>query len=209
MEEMTFDDLFLTNVEIPEQKFSAVYDPFSGEITSVGPSVAFEEFDHKIEIDQETALMIIEGKISLQSCFVDLESDKLEFVELKTATKIDDLLHRIPDRQWVTLDKIDLYIVYYSKTKTLKFQLSEEFSGTKKLPKKFQPAKVKKIKWDGSTAMNFLITDYNDPNVVYSTTSFSIDDLIGKNKIIHNVEITKNNSIYTRRIFKNCVMEFK
>ncbi len=209
MEEMTFDDLFLTNVEIPEQKFSAVYDPFSGEITSVGPSVAFEEFDHKIEIDQETALMIIEGKISLQSCFVDLESDKLEFVESKTATKIDDLLHRIPDRQWVTLNKIDLYIVYYSKTKTLKFQLSEEFSGTKKLPKKFQPAKVKKIKWDGSTAMNFLITDYNDPNVVYSTISFSIDDLIGKNKIIHNVEITKNNSIYTRRIFKNCVMEFK
>jgi hypothetical protein len=209
MEEITFENLFLTNVEILEQKFSAVFDPFSGEVISVGPSFAFKDDEHAIEIDQETALMIIEGKILLNSCFVDLESDKLEFIQSKTMFKIDDLLHRIPDRKWSTFNKIDLYIVYYGKTKTLKFQLSEEFSGTKKLPKKFQPVQARKIKWDGSTEMNFLITDYNDPNVVYSTISFSIDELIGKNKTIHNVEITKNNSIYTRRIFKNCVMEVK
>jgi hypothetical protein len=209
MEEITFENLFLTNVEILEQKFSAVFDPFSGKVISVGPSFAFKDDKHEIEIDQETALMIIEGKISLNSCFVDLESDKLEFIQSKTMFKIDDLLHRIPEKSWTDIDKIDLYIVYYSKTKTLKFQLSEEFSGTKKLPKKFQPVTMRKIKWDGSTIMNFFITEYNDPNVVYSTISFSIDDLVGKNKIIHNVELTKNSSIYTRRIFKNCVMEFK
>jgi len=209
MEEIIFEDLVFSNIEMPEQKFLAVFDPYSGEITGVGPAIAFENSEHNIEIDQETALLIIEGKIPLQSYFVNVESDKLEFVESKTVAKIDDLLHRIPDRKWVKLDKIDLYLVYYSKTKTLKFQLSEEFRGTKKLPKKFQPVKVKKIKWDGSTIMNFLITDYNDPNIVHSTIEFSINELIGKNKTIYNIEMTKNNSIYTRRIFKNCVMEFK
>lgn len=208
MEEMIIDNLF-DEIIISEQKFAATFDIKTGELLSVGPATAFEDVNNKIEIDQETAELIIEGKITMQSCFVNIDSDKLEFVESKTVVKIDDVLHRIPERKWADYDKIDLYIVYYSKNKTLKFQLSEEFQGTKKLPKKFQPIKIRRVKWDGNTIMDFLITDYNDPNVVHSSISLSINDLISQNKIIKNIDLSNNNSIYTRRIFKNCVVEFK
>lgn len=208
MEEITLDDLF-KDFEIPKCTFSAVFNPDTGEVISVGPSHAFSNNANKVEIDQETAELIIEGKIALNSCFVDADSDKLEFVESKTVIKIDDLLHRIPEKSWTDIDKIDLYVVYYKKSKTLKFQLSEEYRGTKKLPKKFQPVRNRKIKWDGNTVMNFLITDYNDPNIVHSSISVSINDLVGKDKVIKNIDFTENHSIYTKRFFKNCVMEFK
>lgn len=208
MEEITLDDLF-KDIEIPECTFSAVFDPDTGEVTGVGPTSSYSNCINKVEIDQETAELIIEGKISLSSCFVDSDSDKVEFVESKTVIKIDDLMHRIPEKQWCDLDKIDLYVVYYKKSETLKFQLSEEYGGTKKLSKKFQPVRKRKIKWDGNTVMNFLITDYNDPNIVHSTVSLSINDLIGKDRVFKNVDFAENHSIYTKRFFKNCVMEFK
>jgi hypothetical protein len=208
MEEITFDDFF-TEFIIPEQKFAAMFDPTTGELLSVGPDTAFKDCKNKIEIDQETAEMIIEGKITIQSCFVNIDSDELEFVESKTVIKIDDVLHRIPERKWANYDKIDLYIAYNSKNKTLKFQLSEEFQGTKKLPKKFQPVKARKVKWDGNTVMDFIISDYNDPNATHSTISFSLNELIGQDKIIKDMMLSNEYSIYTRRIFKNCVVEFK
>lgn len=208
MEEITVDNFF-TEVIIPEQKFAAMFDPITGELLSVGPDTAFEDCKNKIEIDQETAELIIEGKIAIQSCFININSNELEFVEEKAVIKIDDVLHRIPERKWANYDKIDLYITYNSKIKTLTFQLSEEFQGTKKLPKKFQPAKARRIKWDGNTIMDFIISDYNDPNITHSTISFSLNELIGQDKIIKDVMLSNEYSIYTRRIFKNCVVEFK
>ena len=56
--------------------------------------------------------------------------------------------------------------------------------------------------------MNFLITDYNDPNLLFEMISVKINDLIGKSKIFKELEY-ENFSIYTRRIFKNCVIEHK
>ncbi len=208
MEEITLDNL-LESVELPQYTFSAVYDPETGMVIGVGPTPAFSDIKNKIEIDQETAEMIVEGKILMETCFIDLVSDQINFVETKTAFKIDDVLHRIPEKKWTDVDKIDLYIEYNSKSKTLKFRLSEEYQGTKKLIKKYQPVKVRRIKWSGDTQMDFLITDYNDPNIIYSTISFSIDDIVGKDKIFKDVSLTKNQSIYTRRLFENCVVDYK
>jgi hypothetical protein len=101
-----------------------------------------------------------------------------------------------------------MYITYNSKKKTLKIELSEELGGTKKLPKKFQPVTAKKIVWDGHTEMDFLITDYNDPNVLYEMISVKINTLVGNSKIFENIEYN-NFSVYTRRLFKNCVIEYK
>ena len=80
--------------------------------------------------------------------------------------------------------------------------------GTKKLPKKFQPVSPKKIIWDGQTEMDFLITDYNDPNVMYDMISVKINSLVGKSIIVKNVDYD-NFSVYTRRLFKNCIIEYK
>ena len=44
------------------------------------------------------------------------------------------------------------------------------------------------IVWDGDTQMNFFITDYNDPNVLYQIISVKIKDLIGKSKTFKNID---------------------
>ena len=56
--------------------------------------------------------------------------------------------------------------------------------------------------------MDFLITEYNDPNEIYQMFSIKINELIGKNKIIKNLNYDTF-SVYTRRLFKNYVIEYK
>jgi hypothetical protein len=209
MEEIVTLESLFEGIEIPEYKFYASFNPETGEIVSVGPAPAFNNNPNKIEIDQEIAESIIEGKIRMSSCFVDLSSDTLEIVETRPSFKIDDVLHRIPNIKWANLDKFDIYITHSKRTNTLKFQLSEEYLGTKKLSKKFQPVKPKRIKWDGETVIDFLVTEYNDPNVIYFSVSFKIEDLIGKTKIVKNLNLPDDFSVYTRRIFKNYVIDLK
>jgi hypothetical protein len=208
MEKIIDFDNWLAEYVPLEITYVAVFDPLTGSVISVGPSHAFENEKNKISIDQETAESIIEGKIKINSCVIDLSANTLEIAEIKHIFKIDDVLHRIVDKKWSTLEKPELYLTYNSTKKFLKIELSEEIGGTKKLPKKFYPIHKKKIIWDGDTKMNFLITDYNDPNLLFEMISVKINDLIGKSKIFKELEY-KNFSIYTRRIFKNCVIEHK
>ena len=200
----------LAEIEIPEVTYCATYDPFTGEVKSIGPTEAFIDEEYQIPVDEETAMSVIEGKVQINNCYVDLDSSELEIVEVKNVFKIDDILHRIPLKKWSDVEKPDLFVTYLSKTKKLKFQLSEEFFGTKKLPKKFQPVKQKKTRWAGDTKLIFFITAYNDPHAIYEVVTFTIDDLIGNSKIINNIDLpTKRFSIFTRRIFKNYVMDIK
>jgi hypothetical protein len=208
MEKIIDFDHWLADYAPLEITYVAVFDPSTGSVISVGPSHAFENEKNKISIDQETAESIIEGKIKINSCVIDLSANTLEIAEIKHIFKIDDVLHRIVDKKWSTLEKPELYLTYNSTKKFLKIELSEEIGGTKKLPKKFYPIHKKKIIWDGDTKMNFLITDYNDPNLLFEMISVKINDLIGKSKIFKELEY-ENFSIYTRRIFKNCVIEHK
>lgn len=208
MEELIDFDEWLANYKPIDPEYVAVFDPHSGAVISVGPSHAFKNEQHKIPVDQETAESIIEGKIKISSCVIELGANTLQIAEIKNIFKIDDVLHRVVSKQYAEIDKPDMYITYNSKKKTLKIELSEELGGTKKLPKKFQPVTVKKIVWDGHTEMDFLITDYNDPNVLYEMISVKINTLVGKSKIFENIKYD-NFSVYTRRLFKNCVIEYK
>jgi hypothetical protein len=208
MEKIIDFDNWLAEYVPLEITYVAVFDPSTGSVISVGPSHAFKNEKNKISIDQETAESIIEGKIKINSCVIDLSANTLEIAEIKHIFKIDDVLHRIVDKKWSTLEKPELYLTYNSTKKFLKIELSEEIGGTKKIPKKFYPIHKKKIIWDGDTKMNFLITDYNDPNLLFEMISVKINDLIGKSKIFKELEY-ENFSIYTRRIFKNCVIEHK
>jgi hypothetical protein len=85
-------------------------------------------------------------------------------------------------------------------------ELTEEFYGTKKVPKKYHPISKRKVIWSGETAMSFLITDYNDPNILYKMVSLTVSDLVEKKKIFQDIELPDRFSIYTRRIFKNYVL---
>ena len=54
--------------------------------------------------------------------------------------------------------------------------------------------------------MSFLITDYNDPNILYKMVSLTVSDLVEKKKIFKDIELPDRFSVYTRRIFKNYVL---
>jgi hypothetical protein len=206
MEEMIEFEDFIKNIQLPELTYSATFNPTTGAVISVGPSHAFVDEQNKISLDRETAEQIIDGTIKVNSCFVDITGGKLEIAEIQSVYKIDDVLHRIIEKRWSTITKPEIYISYDRIKKTLTVELTEEYFGTKKVPKKYHPISKRKVIWSGETEMSFLITDYNDPNILYKMVSLTVSDLVEKKKIFKDIELPDRFSIYTRRIFKNYVL---
>jgi hypothetical protein len=205
MEEIIDFDKWLSEYTPPVVTFVAVYDPNTGAVKSVGPSHAFKNEQYKIDIATETAESIINSEIKIHHCFVDIKSNTLEIAEVKSIFKIDDVMHRIISKEYFKEEKFDVYLSYSSKNKTLKIQLSEEFGGTKKIKSAINK---RAIIWNGDTEMKFLVTDYNDPNLIFEMFSVKLNELIGKTKIVNNINYDKF-SVYTRRLFKNYVIEYK
>ena len=109
MEEVIdFDQWYLNHKIVIE--YWAVYNPETGKVQGIYPNDSANEFEYKIKIDNDIAESIGNGKVSLANCYVDLESDKLEITEVKLLLKIDDLLHRVIDKQWSDIVDPDLII---------------------------------------------------------------------------------------------------
>ena len=185
--------------------YVAVFDPTTGTVISIGPEFAFPKEINKVVVDSNLAESIINAEIQIENCMIDISSGNLEIAELKTLIKLDDVLHRIISTEYSAVTKPDVYLTYTKRTKTLKIQLSQELGGTKKSKTE---EKRRNFVWDGSTEMNFLITAYNDPNILYQTHVITINDLIGKTVTIKNIDFD-HFSVYTRRLFKNYVIEYK
>lgn len=205
MEEVIDFDKWFESYKPAEISYVAVYDPSTGAVKSVGPLCAFENEQYKIDLDKDLAESILTAEVHIHRCVVDLNSNKLEIAEVKSVNKIDDLLHRIMLLKDSDIKKPDVFLTYDSKNKTLKVQLSEEFGGTKKLKVEF---KKRNFVWDGDTEMVFLITEYNDPNLIFKTVSVKLNELIGKSKTFKDIDV-KDFSVYTRRLFNNYVIEIK
>jgi hypothetical protein len=186
-------------------EYVAVFDSQTGAVLSVGPAHAFINEKHKVPIDKETAESIISAEIKIDSCVININSNTLEVAEIRSVFKIDNVLHRIISIEYADDTNADIYLTYNSKNKSLKVELSTEFGGTK-VP--IVPVKERRIVWDGETEMDFFITDYNDPNVLFEIISVKIKDLIGKSKTFKNIDSTQF-SVYTRRLFKNYVIAYK
>lgn len=205
MEGIVDFDEWLANYKPPEVQFVAVFDPQSGKVVTVGPATSFENELNKIVIDNEVAERIINSDIQIDHCLVDINSNLLEIAEVKTLVKIDDVLHRIAAAKYTTIQNPDIYLLYESKNKSLTISLSTEFGGTQQ-PE--TPVRQRNIVWDGDTEMDFLITEYNDPNLIFQMFSVKIRDLIGKSIVIENIDY-ENFSVYTRRLFKKYVIDYK
>ena len=205
METVEDFDKWLAEYKPVPVKYIAVYDQLTGAVTSVGPDYAFPNEECVVDIDSETALSIITAEIQIHHCQIDIHSGELEIAETRTLNKLDDVLHRIPLIQYTDIIKPDVYLTYTAKSKTLKIQLSTEFGGNKKYK---DANKQRKFVWDGSTVMDFLITEYNDPNLIYKMFSVKINDLVGNTVTVKNISYD-NFSVYTRRLFKNYVIELK
>lgn len=190
-------------------EYYAEFLPSTGRVFKVGPSPAFEKnAKNIILIDNETAHSILTGVVKLSDCFVDVRAGKFEVVKDKSLKNIDNLLNRVVDIEWSSIDKPDVFIQYDDNN--LVIELSEELGGTYKLSEKYQPIDIKKVLWAENTLMSFLITDYNDPHYVHKNLNLKLKDLQKGPVIFSNITfIKKQHSLYTKRIFENYVMEVK
>lgn len=208
MEEIDEYQTFLKTIAMPELSYAAVYNPDTGEVMRIGPASAFIAEKNQVPVDKDTALQIIEGKIRITSCAVNIYTKEFEIAEIKTAYKMDDVLHRIPDVRWADIENPEIYLTYNPTKKMLTFELSKEFGGTRITSDK-PITVIRRTLWEGDTTMNFFITDYNDPNVLHKMISIKILDLKDKSTVVENLDIPNRFSVYTRRLFKKYVMEIK
>lgn len=192
-----------------ESVFCAVFDPLTGEVTCVGPTIALKNVEHKIPLEDEIGEMIIDGKINIFNCAVDIRNMSFQLLEKKAVVKIDDVLHRIVNKKWTDIDNPDIFLSLSYSKKTLTIQLTEEFGGTFKLPKKYQPVIKRKILWHGDTILDFYVTAYNDPHILYSKHSIYLKDLVGKKIVLKDITASENCSVYTRRVLQNYLIEIK
>lgn len=203
METVEDFDKWLAEYQPPIYNYVAVFDPTTGKVTSVGPEFAFADIPDKIVIDNDLANSIISAEIQIHNCMVDIASGKLEIAEIKTLNKLDDVLHRIIRIEYSDTKNPDVYITHNKLDNSLSIQLSSELGGTKKYHAQGIP---RKIVWDGSTVMNFLITNFNDPNSILQVFSIKVEDLVGKTVTIKDINY-KNFSVYTKRLFKKYAIE--
>jgi hypothetical protein len=205
MEELDFDE-WVKNYKPVTPKYFARFQPEDGSIVGIYPETALEDKSNIIEIDDETAMLVYEGKLQLSSCFIDIDSGTFQVAEIKVLNKIDDVLHRIVDKQWSKFEEEeDVFVTMFSNEGKMIIELSEKYNGTKQSSKKSK----RKIHWDGSTVMTFLITDYNDPNIVFEVVKIKIDDLIGKSTTLRIKNIPEKFSVYTKRLFPKYILEVK
>ena len=166
-----------------------------GALIGVYPSHAVLDLTNKIKIDDEIATAISTGAENLFSYKVDVPTKKL--VKLNkfsthSLIKIDDILHRVIDKKWSNIQDPDIIILHNVKNNTLTFSMSAKYSNN--------------IIWDGATEMIFLVTDYNDPNVLIHMLSIRAGDITENTKSF-TLDLPSRFSVYTRRIFDKYLFE--
>jgi len=190
---MDFDEW----IKLPVNQTIEYYATFKddGSLIGVYPSHTVLDIPNKIKIDDEIATAITDGVENLFSYKVDIPTKKLVKLN-KFSThnliKIDDILHRIIDKKWSNIQDPDIVISHNTKNNTLTFSMSEKYSTN--------------IIWDGETEMIFLITDYNDPNVLIHMLSIRAGDITENTKSFA-LNLPTRFSVYTRRIFDKYLFE--
>lgn len=190
MEELMDFDEWIKTAQQPKIQYWAKYDPATGKVLGIYPGNSADSLQYKIEIDEEIAESIANGTTSIFNCYIDLEEGKLEIVEVKSLTKIDDVLHRIVDTKWSDIADPDVTVKH--DRNLFSIMLNEKYR------------KGKKIFWDGETEMDFFLTDYNDPNVLYNIFTVKLSKLIEEDYSIE-LDVPAKFSLYTRRLFKKYI----
>ena len=67
-------------------------------------------------------------------------------------------------------------------------------------------SKYNGINWEGDTEMIFLVTEYNDPNLLKSMISLRVGDISG-DKVVRKIKLPKRFSVYTRRMFQSYIFQ--
>ena len=190
---MDFDEW----IKLPSNQveYFAKFNQENGSLLGIYPSHAAQDIVNKIQIDEDVAAQIASGKENLFSYQVDLPTKKLVKISkfsTHSLIKIDDVLHRVIDKKWSKIIDPDVVISYSKENKSLTFSMNNKYS--------------KNIIWDGETEMIFLVTDYNDPNVLMQMISIRAGDITENTKSFH-IELPEKFSVYTRRILDKYIFE--
>jgi hypothetical protein len=186
-------DQWIKTVEIPEETYFFEYDA-DGNVIALHPGPISDQAKNKIQIDNSIALAIYDQGETLRHYKVDVISGRVIKASLASITglrKIDDILHRVIDKRWTNITKPDIAIEYNRQESLLTFNINPL---------------LKTMEWQGEQEMIFLITEYNDPNVLHEMISFNVNELV---KYPQRVALKQQDkfSVYTRRIFETYTYE--
>ena len=186
-------DEWIKTVEVPEETYFFEFD-LDGNVIALHPGPAVDHIKNKIQVDLDVALGIYDRGETLRHYKVDVISGRVIKVNLASITgltKIDDVLHRVIDKKWSKISKPDVSIEYARADALLTFKINPL---------------LKTIEWQGDQDMVFLITEYNDPNVLQEMISFNVNELV-KYPQRFTLTLPEKFSIYTRRIFDKYTYE--
>jgi len=186
-------DQWIKTVEILEETYFFEYDA-DGNVVALHPGPISDQTKNKIQIDNSIALAIYDQGETLRHYKVDVISGRVIKASLASITglrKIDDILHRVIDKRWTNITKPDISIEYNRQESLLTFNINPL---------------LKTLEWQGEQEMIFLITEYNDPNVLHEMISFNVNELV---KYPQRVALNRQDkfSVYTRRIFETYTYE--
>ena len=186
-------DEWIKTLEVPEETYFFEFDN-DGNVIALHPGQTVSGIKNKIQIDNSIALAIYESGETLRHYKVDIVFGRVIKVNLSNITglhKIDNVLHRVIDKRWSNITKPDIAIEYDKEELLLTFKINPL---------------LKTVEWQGDQDMVFLITEYNDPNILQEMISFNVNDLVKYPQRI-KVDLPKKFSIYTRRIFDKYTYE--
>lgn len=187
-------DEWIKTLEVPEETYFFEFD-LDGNVIALHPGSAVDHIKNKIQVDLDVALGIYDRGETLRHYKVDVISGrviKVNLANITGLTKIDNVLHRVVDKKWSKISKPDVSIEYNKADALLTFKINPL---------------LKTIEWQGDQDMVFLITEYNDPNVLQEMISFNVNELVKYPQRI-NIDLPNKFSIYTRRLFDNYTFEY-
>ena len=186
-------DEWIKTLEVPKETYFFEFDA-DGNVIALHPGSSVDHIKNKIQVDLDVALGIYERGETLRHYKVDVISGRVIKVNLASITgltKIDDVLHRVVDKKWSNVLKPDVSIEYSREDALLTFKINPL---------------LKTIEWQGDQDMVFLITEYNDPNVLREMINFNVNELV-KYPQRFTLALPEKFSIYTRRIFDKYTYE--
>jgi hypothetical protein len=193
MEEILDFDKWLANYQPAEIKYFAAYDPVEGTVSAIGSEIALAGESNKTLVDTELALKVLEGSLPIHRCYVDLDTKNVNIAEIKSIVKVNDVLHRIIESEYSLVSEHDIVVTYERTSKKFTIRSGKEDNISSH--------------WSADTAMSYYLTDYNDPNVVHKIANITISDMLSSPVVIDNVELPDRFSVYTKRLFRNYVLE--
>jgi hypothetical protein len=204
MEEIIDFDTIISQQTTVNNKYWATFDNRTGKVLGIYPEDSLIPSNNKIEIDNSVVDDINEGEILLSNCIVDIASHEFRILSNQPISNSKNLFHRIIEKQWSTALKHDIYINYYIADNTLTVAMSERLGGTVPCLKSNS---VKQTIWTDDVRLTLAITDYNDPNIIYYLITVNLSELKGQTKTIKDIKPPSQFSIFTRKLFKNYVLE--